>query len=508
MTAMPTLRVFVFFLIAFLSISSGIIASSDGVTIFNVTQALVEDGGIAVKGDNVAEGIDGRLYSRYGIGLSLAAVPFYLMGKAVAAFAPIHLIPLVLKGAVSLTNVAISALACVLLFLTAIRFGYSQRVAFQLSIAFAFGTFFIVYATKSFLTQPLETLCLLGAIYHLTTFRQDSNLQRLLYAGIFSGIGILTKWFFVINLPILAAYLLIISVRSRRGRDLVLFAIPAIGLLAVGLWYNSLRFGSVWQTGYSGMMSFSTPLLVGLYGLLFSSGKSLFLYAPVTLLGLLSLKPFAKDHQYDMRLLLGLFVINVLVVAKYYDWGGEGAWGPRYLTLVLPCLILPIGSLLGTGSRTVRQGFVGLMLLGVVIHVGGISVYYGTYYRAVGEFPFQRERADPLFLYKVHYIPNYSPAWGQIEMAMRNWRIFLSEKKPEIEIVNNRERIPLSETDREKLNDTLDLWFAYAYYAGLPLSLCLGGAASMMAGAAALGWTTGRPLRSPLLVEYAPRKTG
>ena len=498
-TAIPTLRLFAFFLMAFLSISSGIIASSDGVTVFNVTQALIEDGGIAVKGDNVAEGVDGKLYSRYGIGLSIAAVPFYLLGKAVAVFAPIHLVPLVLKGAVSATNAAIGAVACILLFLTALRFGYSQQVAFQLTIAFAFSTFFIVYATKSFLTQPLETLCLLGAIYYLVSFRQDTNSSKLLYAGIFGGFGILAKWFFVINLPILIAYLLTTPSRSSRVKDLTLFATPVAGFFAAGLWYNYLRFGSIWLTGYGGeLQSFSTPLFVGLYGLLLSSGKSLFLYAPITLLGLASLKSFAKDHGHETWLFLGLFLINPLAIAKYYDWGGEGAWGPRYLTLVLPCLILPIGSLIGGASRAVRVGFVALMLLGVLIHVGGISVYYGTYYRAIGEFPYQRERTDPLFLYKVHYIPNYSPASGQFEMAVRNWRAFLRREKPVIEIAHNGERIPLSETDREKLNHTLDLWLAYAYYADGSFVLCLLGMIGLMGPAVVMGW---RCFRSCTIVD-------
>lgn len=486
---MSTLRLYVFFFLAFLSVSSGIIASSDGVTIFNVTQALIEDGGIAVKGDNVAAGVDGRLYSRYGIGLSLATVPFYLLGKVVAAFAPIHLTPFVLKGVASLTNAAIGALVCILLFLTAVRFGYSQKVALQLTIAFAFSTFFIVYVTKSFLTQPLESLCILGAIYHLVSFRQDGKSSRLFYAGIFGGIGILTKWFFVINLPILAAYPLISSSRrGRRPQNLILFAAPAAGAFAVGLWYNFLRFGSIWQTGYFGITSFSTPLLVGLYGLLLSSGKSLVLYAPVTLLGLLSLKSFVKHRQHETWLFLGLFLINLLAVAKYRDWGGDGAWGPRYLTLVLPCLILPIGALFERGTRAAKRGFVALILLGILVHVGGVSVYYGTYFRIIGEFPYEREITDPLFLYKVRYIPNYSPAWGQFEMAMRNWRIFLRGERPAIAIAHNGARIPLSETDREKLTDTLDLWFAYSYYAGLPFSLCLLGMTSLMGSAAVMGW--------------------
>ncbi len=486
---------FGFFLVAFLSVSSGIIASSDGVTIFNVTEALVERGEIAVKGDNVAARVGGKLYSRYGIGLSLAAIPFYLLGKAMTLFSPAHLDPLVLKGAVSITNAAIGALACILLFLAALRLGYSHGVAFLLTVAFAFSTFFVVYATKSFLTQPLETLSMLGSIYHLIRSRGDGIRRRPSYAGLFAGVGILTKWFFVINLPILTVYLLITSVRGRRVRDLVFFSIPVGMAFALGLGYNYMRFGSVWQAGYAGILSFSTPLFVGLYGLLLSSGKSLFLYAPITLLGVASLKPFAKDRKYEMWLFLGLLLVNLLVVSKFYDWSGEGAWGPRYLTLVLPCLILPIGSLLEGGSRTIKRCFIGLMLLGVLVQFGGLSVYYGTYYRTIGEFPYQREREDPLFLYKVRYIPNYSPVWGQFDMAVRNWKVFVSGEKPVFEIKESDERIPLPETDRNKLSETLDLWFAYAYYAGVPLGLCLIGMVGLIAGAVALGSTATRSYR-------------
>jgi hypothetical protein len=46
----------------------------------------MDRGEIAVKGDNVAEGVAGRLYSRYGIGLSLAAITFYPLGKAMTSF--------------------------------------------------------------------------------------------------------------------------------------------------------------------------------------------------------------------------------------------------------------------------------------------------------------------------------------------------------------------------------------------------------------------------------------
>jgi hypothetical protein len=211
----------------------------------------------------------------------------------------------------------------------------------------------------------------------------------------------------------------------------------------------------------------------------------LFIYAPITLLGLASIPALANARRREAWLLLGLFAANLLLIAKYRYWGGEGSWGPRYLTLALPCLILPIGSLLETGSVTIRRTFVALSLLGLLVQFGGVSIYYGTYYRVVGEYPYRPPLHDPLAMYKTRYLPGYSPALGQLRMAKQNWQGFLSGRRPQLKIDPGTQRIPLQEPDREKLRETLDLWFAYLYYAGVPFGLCLT-AMTTLAGAAAL----------------------
>ena len=488
MTESPTLRIFTFFLTAFLLVSSGIIASSDGVTIFNVTQAIVERGEIAVSGDNVGPGVGGKLYSRYGIALSVAAIPLYFVGKLVSAPIPSHYDLLILKGSVSLTNAIVSAFACLLLVKTGQQLAYSLRTSVQLATAFAFSTFLVVYATKSFLTQPLESLCLVGALYWLIADSQHPRLSNLSWAGFFCGLGVLTKWAFIINLPIFLGYLLAISGAGRRARGLVTFSAPVALFVALALGYNYARFGSILKTGYWTMAGFTTPLLVGLYGLLLSPGKSLFLYAPIAALGVVAMRAFSKSHKREMWLMLGLFTANLLLIAKISYWGGEGSWGPRYLTLVLPCLVLPIGTLLRTGSIAVRRTFLALTLVGLLVQFGGVSVYYGTYYRVIGEYPYRTVFSDPLFMYKIRYVPNYSPAWGHLKMAVQNWGRFLAGEKPRLTVTSGSDRIPLPDSDRAQLRDTLDFWFAYAYYAGVPFRLCLFGMIGLMGAAAAAGW--------------------
>ena len=73
-------------------------------------------------------------------------------------------------------------------------------------------------------------------------------------------------------------------------------------------------------------------------------------------------------------------------------------------------------------------------------------------------------------------------------MAGQNWGRFLRGEKPTLTIRPSKERIPLSEADQEKLRGTLDLWFAYAYYAGAPFGLCLLGMIVLMGASAAMGW--------------------
>ena len=75
-----------------------------------------------------------------------------------------------------------------------------------------------------------------------------------------------------------------------------------------------------------------------------------------------------------------------------------------------------------------------------------------------------------------------------MKIAGQNWGKFLKGEEPTFSIKSGGERIPLSDSDLEKLRETLDLWFAYAYYAGIPFGLCLLGMTSLLGAAAAMGW--------------------
>ena len=69
-----------------------------------------------------------------------------------------------------------------------------------------------------------------------------------------------------------------------------------VAILLVGA-YNAVRFGSPAETGYGETaQAFTTPLYIGLYGLLLSPGKSVFLYAPILLAAIFGWFPLRRRH--------------------------------------------------------------------------------------------------------------------------------------------------------------------------------------------------------------------
>ena len=95
---------------------------------------------------------------------------------------------------------------------------------------------------------------------------------------------------------------------------------------------------SGWRQGIaSGWLDFAVT--DGLYGLLLSPGKSLFLYAPPLLLSLAGLPLLVRARGWRSFVLVATPLVYLLVYGSKGVWHG-GGWGPRYLVPALPFLVL------------------------------------------------------------------------------------------------------------------------------------------------------------------------
>jgi len=171
--------------------------------------------------------------------------------------------------------------------------------------------------------------------------------------------------------------------------------------------------------------AFSTPLWVGLYGLLLSPYKSIFLYSPILLASLASFPLFFRRHRRE-GWLIGLIVIaHLLLFATWYMWWGGFAWGPRFLVPLTPLLAVTLAPLveavLTRGSLPAKLALAALALLSTAVQVLGVSVNFVLYEVKLREiFPAPEVNPalyDPPALYDFRY----SPILGQMRLLSREY---------------------------------------------------------------------------------------
>lgn len=495
---------FLFALAAFLVLGGGRIASSDGNTMFALTESLLR-GRLDIPAGNGKMGRGGQLYAKADPGQAVVAMPLVVLGRTTARLLPDgpyrRYWP---KVVASTLNAVVGAAVLVLFFRTVRSLGYSPRVALGMSLALGFTTSFLPY-TKSFLREPLLALALLGAFYDLrqhalrqghTEDREQDAARPLppfpLRAGLWLGAGMVVKATLGLNLLILAGYLAATTLPGGRRRALVGLAIGPLLAIAMLALYNYARFGHPLTTGYDPTVdNFSTPLLVGLYGQLLSSGKSIFLYAPIAFVALYGFSGLARHHRLEAVTAAAIVTVNLVFHARFASWAGEGSWGPRYLVPFLPFFILPAAELWQSGSVWRRRAVHAAIALGLLVQVGGTAIYFGSYMRDLGEYPYERTFSDPLFMVRSHFVPNYTPVVGHWRLLVRNaGELFDPERRPRIDFQPSADpgaRLPVAAEDTDDLRHVIDFWFTYLIYAGGRPAVAFGLALVAAAGVLVLG---------------------
>lgn len=167
------------------------------------------------------------------------------------------------------------------------------------------------------------------------------------------------------------------ALTERLLAPLAAFSLPLALCAVIVLWHNAVRFGSPLNSGYADE-GFTTPFYVGLYGLLLSTGKSVFLFSPITLLGLAGLRWLWRRRPAETLLAGGVFLVTILYYAPWWAWYGGWSWGPRFLVPVLPFLVLPIGALL-LERRWARPATIVLALAGLGIQLLGALIDFNPY---------------------------------------------------------------------------------------------------------------------------------
>ena len=146
--------------------------------------------------------------------------------------------------------------------------------------------------------------------------------------------------------------------------------------------YNSLRFGSVMNTGYLKVGDVMVEnVLVSVWGFLFSPGKSIFLYTPPLVLAVLGLPRFWRSHRRSVLAMLATIAPVVLFYCRFPSWPGDWAWGPRYAVFAVPVLLLPAIGFLSAARWPKRSLAAAVLVVGLCVQLLGNAFYWDHFIR-------------------------------------------------------------------------------------------------------------------------------
>ena len=264
-----------------------------------------------------------------------------------------------------------SALSIVVFFLISKTYGYSIKTCLILVFLYGLSTIIWAYSQTSLNSVPV-TFFLLSGFYFYRKFQKTNSHFNLILTGIFFGISFLTRNdMILIIIPFFIFLIISLSQKNTKLKIFFSYIIPVISAYVIHRIIGYVRIGV--DLGHSTVITLpntwathatSGPYFQHLFGILFSPGAGLFIYAPILFSCFVGFFDFFKKNKFDCVLILSFVTIFIFWYSAGIYWHGFNGWGPRYLLPIVAFMILPIGA--SIEKRTNFSFKISIIFLGIV----------------------------------------------------------------------------------------------------------------------------------------------
>ncbi|MFA4876914.1 MAG: glycosyltransferase family 39 protein [Methanoregula sp.] len=288
---------------------------------------------------------DGHYYSLFPVVTPILVLPLYALQYLIlsACSMPLTESSPVLNSIFITGHVASALIAtlCCLVFYFTVKKLVSDRVAFISTLILAFATTTWSISSQALWQHGMVELLLILMIWLIIRNEECPSNFNLAGLGILAGLFLFNRPpDAVLLLPILGYVLFL-----HRNRLHYFLAAGIAGGLPF-LCYNYFIFGNVFG-GYIkniALFHLDWQFWTNFLALLISPNRGLLVYSPVLILAIIGFFLLDMIKNRKIALLLKWFgpviLLDVLVYCFFYDWMGGYSFGPRFLTGLLPVLVL------------------------------------------------------------------------------------------------------------------------------------------------------------------------
>lgn len=265
-----------------------------------------------------------------------------------------------------------SALAVGTFFLVCRTFNYERNTSIVLSMLYGFTTTIWAYSQTSLNAVPATFFFLLGILF-FRRFQSNQSKINLILCGMSLGYAFLTRNdIALLIVPLFVFFLYDLKKRNDKVKKFFAFVIPTVASYGIYHIINFIRIGTSTLSGVSTGGSDSIPLYIGIFGLLLSPGVGLLIFAPILLTSFFSFPDFYKKNKPECILFLSFAISLLIFYGPSGYWHGLNAWGARYLLVIVPFLLLPLGASLEKRKSN--------LLKTSIVVLGGLGIFFNLVY--------------------------------------------------------------------------------------------------------------------------------